>query len=145
MKTFFWVTDHASLKIFTETLRRTGNWSSPGGRVKKVVDENIALTIFWYYGKQGRLSFRGQCAEMCKESLLNVLKSYVDRAATQTARDISTVVVSEADLTNVGDQTHNKVKNATLPNTYSHDCRRLENGIELDGVKLDISYYAEKV
>lgn len=41
----------------------------------------MSLTIMWYYGKQGSLFLRGEYAEMCKEMLVKVWKSYVDPAA----------------------------------------------------------------
>jgi hypothetical protein len=65
---------------FAETIGLIGKWFSPGGRSKKLVSTNINLIITWYYGKKVSLLFRGECAEMYRETLVNTLSLYLDRA-----------------------------------------------------------------
>lgn len=98
-KSFSWVADYESLKNFAKTIALIGKWS-PGGRIRKFASKNVYLTIMWYYGKQRSLLLRRECAEMCKEMLVKVLKSYVDQAVKKTTNEASSVADCEVDFIN---------------------------------------------
>ena len=142
-ESLFWVDDYESLKSFTETVGLTGKWSPPGGRIKKFVADNADLTIMWHYGKQGSMLLRGGGAEKCKETLINMLKSPSDRSNIMESNNVSPTMDFTADSAKVSDAS--QLIDTSLSNTYAHECKCFDNGVEIDGVKLDIVIMQRKL